>query len=76
MLPQLGYVLIVFAAWTLAAILGILARGIRRSRSLPDWLAWLTFACAALLVLAPSGIAIFILPVWALATSVVMLRNS
>lgn len=75
-LPQLGYVLSVFAAWTLAAILGILARGILRSRSLPGWLAWLSFASAALLLLAPSGIAIVILPVWGLATSVVMLRNS
>lgn len=75
-LPQLGYVLFVFAAWVLAVVLAIVARAIMRSGSLPRWVAWLTIVCAALLLLAPSGIAIFVLPVWSLATSIAMLRRS
>lgn len=74
-LPQLGYVLIVFAAWVLAVVLAIVASASMRARSMPRAVAWLTIVCVGLLLLAPSGSALVALPVWSLATSVFMLRR-
>jgi hypothetical protein len=74
-LPQLGYVLIVLAAWVLAVVLAIVASVSMRARSMPRALAWLTMVCATLLLLAPSVAALLAIPIWALATSVVMLRR-
>lgn len=74
-LPQLGYVLMVFAGWTLAGVLAIVGSVSLRTRTLPREVAWITIICAVLLLLAPSGAALFVVPVWALVTSIFMLRR-
>ena len=74
-LPQFGYVLMVFAGWALAVVLAILASVSTRARSMPRAVVWLTIVCVGLLVLAPSGGTFFALPVWSLASSVAMLRR-
>jgi hypothetical protein len=75
-LPQFGYVLIVFAGWVLAMLLAIVAVVSMRNRSLPRGLGWLTIVCAGLLVISPTVAPLWAIPLWALATSVVMLRQS
>ena len=74
-LPQLGYVLMVFAAWTQAVLLALAGSLIIRTRALPAAAGWLAIVCAAILLPGAFAIApLLALPLWVLTAAVLMLR--
>lgn len=75
-LPQLGYVLIVFSAWTAAILLVLLGLSSLRSGALPRIAGWTAIVAAAALLLAPAISPLIALPLWAAVTAVVLLRMS
>ena len=67
---------VAFAAMPLAAFAVVLVTIAARSRQMfPRWHTVLTWVCAALLLLAVSGVAGFVLPVWSAATAVALWRG-
>lgn len=74
-LPQFGYVLMVFASWTMVVLLSIVASASMRTRAMPRAVGIVTIVCAVMLVLAPSGLALVGAPVWGLVTAISMLRR-
>jgi hypothetical protein len=74
-LPQLGYVLIVFAAWAEAVFLVLVGFITIRSGVQPTAVGWLAIICAAALLTSPAVISLLALPVWVLIASVFMLRS-
>lgn len=73
-LPQLGYVLIVLAAWAEAVWLLVAGTLAVRSGAKFFVAGWPAVACAAALILSPAVMPLLVLPVWVLAASVSMLR--
>ena len=73
-LPQLGYVLMVFGAWTMGMILALTGSLLMKTRALPPALGWAAFVCAAILVLAPGVSPLVMLPAWVLVASVLLFR--
>lgn len=74
-LPQLGYVLIVFSAWTLAVVLVISGVLLLRAKAGPAFVGWLAIVCAAALLLAPAVLPLAVLPLWVLIASVFLFRS-
>ncbi len=72
-LPQFGYALIVFAAWTEALFLLLVGVLTIRSGVQPTAVGWLAIICAAALLTSPAVISLLALPVWVLIASVFML---
>jgi hypothetical protein len=75
-LPQLGYVLLVFAGWTVGVILALAGSLMIKTRAVAPALGWAAFVCAAILILSPAVTPLVVLPVWALAASVLLFRRT
>jgi hypothetical protein len=71
-LPQLGFVTVVFAYWTIAVAV-VCASSLILRGELPRVLGWLGFACAGLTFLAPAVAPMLLFPLWMLAVGVAML---
>jgi hypothetical protein len=75
-LAQLGYVdLLIHGMFAAIVVIVTTSLVALRTAVLPRWLAWTGFGCAALLVFALVYIPMIALPIWAIATSVAMLRR-
>lgn len=75
-LPQLGYVLLVFAGWTVGIILALAGSVLIRTRALHRAFVWATFVCAAILILSPAVSPLAALPLWVLVASVALFRHT
>ena len=75
-LPQMGFgAILVGAMFGAIALIDAASIVIYRSGILPRWLAWLGFVCALLLLFAAAFIPVLALPIWLIATSVVLFRT-
>lgn len=73
---QLGYgSLLLHGMFAAIAMIVSASIVVLRTAILPRWLAWAGFVCAAILLLGVAFIPMIALPIWAIATSVAMLRS-
>jgi hypothetical protein len=76
-IPTVGYItLMIVGALAIALFLGLLARAGQRSRLLPTWYVVLTYVAVVAMILAPAFIPLILLPVWGVASAVVLAKPS
>jgi hypothetical protein len=76
MMPQLGHGLVlVFGMLAASAMIAAASAIILKDATLPRWLAWAGFACAVLLLAGAMFMPTMALPIWVIATSIVLLRR-
>lgn len=76
-MPQLGYaLLLLFSMFAASALIISISALALRSGVFPRWFGWLGIVCGLLLLLAVAFIPVVALPIWAIAASVVLLRQT
>jgi hypothetical protein len=76
-IPTVGYItLMIVGALAIALFLGLLSRAGQRSRLLPTWYVVLTYVAVVAMILAPAFIPLILLPVWGVASAVVLAKPS
>ena len=68
--------LLVGTGWSMAVTVALASWAGRRSATLPRWLTTAGLVAGALLLLSPMFVPIVLVPLWALATGIVVLRSS
>jgi hypothetical protein len=75
-LPQLGFgAILLFGMFAAIALIEATSIVILRTGVFPRWLAWLGFACGVVLLFGVVFLPMIALPIWLIATSVVLTRN-
>jgi len=75
-LTQLGFgTLLVYGMFAAIVVVVVTSTLALRTAILPRWLAWTGFVCALLLIFGVFYMPMIALPIWAIATSVAMLRR-
>jgi hypothetical protein len=74
--PSLGFgAILLFGMFAAIAMIEATSIVILRTGVFPRWLAWLGFACGVVLLFGVVFLPIIALPIWLIATSVVLTRN-
>jgi hypothetical protein len=76
-ISSVGYItLMIVGALAIALFFGLLARAGQRSRLLPTWYVVLTYVAIVAMIFAPVFIPLILLPIWGVASAVVLARPS
>jgi hypothetical protein len=75
-LPSVGFgAILLFGMFGAIALIDAVSIVIWRTGVLPRWLAWLGFACGVILLFGVVFLPMIALPIWLIATSIVLLRT-